>query len=331
MLIANTALVRSVSYSIRRLFVFLLCFAIPSMAGIAQSTLPSCGGIDTVLSVRWGIGQDFGREFFPQNIYGFPDTNARAEAGSADPRQICSLGLGGEIIIGWKNAVLVNRAGADFTIFENVFLKFDNRPFAEPARIAVSKDGVNFIEFPFDSLTLRGCAGVSPTIGNRQSCDSRVSGGDSFDLATIGMDSIRFIRIRDISAWLLSRTNHPLWDPTISGFDLDAVVGINLLPAPRIVASVRTQTISTQPAHTFRLWTSDNELIIDETSPTGILPTQQPMILEVYSVHGVRLLHHEDVSRASMRYGLQGLSSGMYNAILRVGNTIFRHSFLVTR
>jgi hypothetical protein len=200
-------------------------------SSVAQLQRTFGAGADTLLLFRPGAGQNFGQDarFFPRNVFGLPDTAAREDVPSANPAQICSLGMGGEIILGFKNAVLVDRSGADFTVFENAFRKFDGSVFAEPATVAVSRDGVRFVEFPFDSLSLRGCAGRTPTRGNESPFSPDRSGGDSFDLATIGMDSVRWIKLKDISAMVLNNPRHPFWDPTISGFDLDAIVALHLV------------------------------------------------------------------------------------------------------
>ncbi len=219
--------------------IFLLAAQILAFQVVAAQTRGA--GADTVFSVKWGMGQDFGRMNFPTNVLGLPDTSARADRPSSNPAQVCSLGMGGEIVLGWKNTVLVNRTGADFSVFENAFLRFDGKVFAEPAKIAVSQDGVRFVAFPFDSLSLQGCAGKTPTNGNENPFNPRVSGGDSFDLATIGMDSIRFVKITDISAMVLNNPKHPFYDPTITGFDLDALVGFSLLPV-QARTSVERQT-----------------------------------------------------------------------------------------
>jgi hypothetical protein len=207
-------------------------------------------GVDTLISFRKGTGQNFGQEpqYFPRNVFGLPDTTAREDVPSANPFQICSLGFGGEIILSWKNMVLVNRPGPDFTVFENSFRKFDGKFFAEPAKVAASQDGVRFVEFPFDSLSLKGCVGVMPTRGNESPFDPTKSGGDSFDLSAVGLDSVRFIRITDISAMVLNTPNHPFYDPTISGFDLDAIVGLSLAPLSRVTTSVQAASASNSMA-----------------------------------------------------------------------------------
>jgi hypothetical protein len=170
-------------------------------------------------------------------------------------------------------------------VFENAFVRFDGRVFAEPAKVAVSRDGTRFVEFPFDSLTLRGCAGVTPTHGNESPFNTARSGGDAFDLATIQMDSVRFIKITDISALVLNNPQHRFFDPTITGFDLDAVVGLHLVRLnprtsinTRVNASVDGQTalqtvryennylLLTLPAHTrrVRLFTLEGKAVLDE-------------------------------------------------------------------
>jgi hypothetical protein len=188
--------------------------------------------IDTVIFFKPGTGQNIGQspEFFPKNIFGLPDTNATDYVPATSEDQICSLGLGGEIIVAFKDFEIVDGHGPDFTIFENAFInQINGKIFAEPGKVAVSEDGINFFEFPFDSATLEGCAGVTTTHGKSNPFDPTISGGNSFDLSTIGLNRAKFIKITDISQMLLDNKNHKYYDPTITGFDLDAIVGINLI------------------------------------------------------------------------------------------------------
>ncbi len=207
------------------------------------------GPIDTVFSFVPGQGQATGQSapYFPGNILGLPDTSAGYDVPTVRPEHICSLGMGGEIIVGFRNAVIRDGEGPDFTIFENAFFTSlgGGRIYAEPGRVSVSRDGVTFVDFPFDSLTLAGCAGHTPTMGKANPYDAAASGGDAFDLADIGMDSVRYIRITDISTIVKDNPKHPNWDPTISGFDLDAVLALHLeqtgatssLPVPVVAVS----------------------------------------------------------------------------------------------
>ncbi len=187
--------------------------------------------IDTVFWFYPGKGQNFGQDstYFPMNIFNLPDTNASENIPSANPKNICSIGLGGEICVGFKNYYVYDGEGEDFTIFENAFINpITKKVFAEPAVVSVSEDGVNFYEFPWDYYTLQGCAGTKPTNGKANPFDPKVSGGNSFDLAVLGLKKIRYIKIKDICDTILKSPNHPYYDPVISGFDLDCVVGLNL-------------------------------------------------------------------------------------------------------
>lgn len=190
-------------------------------------------GADTVVSFTPGVGSGIGREpqYFPWNVLGLPDSSARESVPSINPVQILSLGVGGEITLRFDRHTVVDGPGPDFAVFENAFhyiLSGTQRTYAEPATVSVSRDGVTFVSFPFDSLTLAGCAGVTPTNGEQDPRDPAVSGGDLFDLSTIGVDSIRYVRIHDVTPIVRDNRKHPFWDPTLNGFDLDAVVAINV-------------------------------------------------------------------------------------------------------
>lgn len=206
--------------------VFVVFFFLSSLIAFSQYEK---GSIDTMYSVSFGNNTNFGQssEFFPKNIFGFPDSNARFDVPSSNETQICALGLDGTITVGFKGKIIRDMPGKDFTIFENAFEFLGGRIFIEPAIVQVSKDGENFITFPFDSMTLAGCAGTIPTAGNENPFDIERSGGNSFDLADIEMDSVVAIRIIDVSSIILN-SNHPLYSPIVNGFDLDAVVAFHL-------------------------------------------------------------------------------------------------------
>ncbi|TAE25300.1 MAG: T9SS C-terminal target domain-containing protein [Candidatus Kapaibacterium sp.] len=298
---------------------FLLTAQILTFQAITAQTYGA--GADTVFSVKWGMGQDFGRSNFPANVLGLPDTSARANRPSNNPAQVCSLGMGGEIVLGWKNAMLVNRTGADFSVFENAFLRFDGKVFAEPAKIAVSRDGVRFVEFPFDSLSLQGCAGKTPTNGNESPFNPRVSGGDSFDLATIGMDSIRFVKITDISAIVLNNPRHPFYDPTITGFDVDALVGFSLVP-------MQPRTSVAMPI--------SSEIIIKTSSDILTIEIPQGLSAQAHSgwsgslfnAHGASMLDFAPQTFTALSVG--HLARGAYFLVVRSeGQYFFRKILLL--
>ena len=210
-----------------------LClYIVLALAAVTSLQAYERGTIDTVISYKWGAEQNSGQspDFFPKNIFGKPDTSASETMPASNPSEVCSLGLGGEITVAFKGFEIVDAPGVDFTIFENAFLNpVTNKLFVEPAVVSVSYDGIHFTQFPFDSLTLDGCAGITPTHGKEDCFNPELSGGDGFDLATIGLQSIRYIRIKDISQIVLNYPQHPFYDPTITGFDLDAVCGLHLV------------------------------------------------------------------------------------------------------
>lgn len=201
--------------------------AVPAAAGILRAQPWSAYGADGVERFTPGEGAGVGAQFYPGNVLGLPDSTARPDVPTVDGAQILALGLGGEIVLRFDRAPIVDGPGADFTVFENAFhytIGGRERTYAEPGQVAVSRDGVEFVAFAFDTLTLHGCAGVTPIDGRRDPAEPSVSGGDAFDLADLGLDSVRYIRIRDVTSMVKENRAHPFWDATLNGFDLDAVV-----------------------------------------------------------------------------------------------------------
>lgn len=264
------------------------------------------GTIDTVFSVSFGTGTTFGQSamYFPMNIFGLPDTNARIDAPIATQEQILSLGLNGSITIGFKHYMIRDMPGKDFTIFENAFQYLGDRIFIEPAKVEVSKNGIDFYSFPFDSLTLNGCAGTYPTNGNADPFDVTISGGNSFDLADIGMDSIIAIRIIDVSSFVL-QSEHPLYNPIVNGFDLDAVVGLHLQKLDNI-SSVQYQI-------------TNNSLVF--SSVFRMLP-KEGEIISLYSVNGT-LIH------SSTEKALEVSQKGTYLLITHRNNEVKRNVIFI--
>ena len=230
---------------------------------------------DTVVALKPGAGQRVGQGpvFFPMNVLTGPEPRASRTTPIAEPREVCSLGLGGSILLGLRRAVIVDLPGPDFTVFENAFM-FGARTFAEPARVEVSRDGIAWHAFPFDSLTLRGCAGVTPTTG-LNAFDPEVSGGDAFDLATIGIDSVRWIRITDVTRIVLDNRSHPFYDPTLSGFDLDAIIAVHTVPMAfeqRIEHNALDNTLTLDVVHqaTISIYDMRGAVIHQEVLAPGI-------------------------------------------------------------
>ena len=154
----------------------------------------------------------------PRVVLGAPKGGG-ANRGSLD---VLSLGAGGSVVVGFAPFEIIDEPGPDFTVFENAF-RYGGRVFAEPGRVDVSADGTNWTAFPCDTTATGnpGCAGKTPTLCTEDNglsdLDPTVSGGDSFDLASIGLTSARYVRITDVS-----RADCDTSVDT-AGFDLDAV------------------------------------------------------------------------------------------------------------
>ncbi|HPN36333.1 MAG TPA: T9SS type A sorting domain-containing protein [bacterium] len=164
-----------------------------------------------------------GYDFFPDNVLGPPDPDRGLNSASttSDPAEILSLGHGGEITLAFTDNVVVDGPGVDFIIFENVFMNlWTGQPFMEAATVAVSQDGNRFVDFPYDTSSCVGLAGCHVVQSTSHPLDPQRSGADQFDLADVGMDWIRYVRITDMGdRWQEGAIN--------GDFDLDAVVAVN--------------------------------------------------------------------------------------------------------
>ncbi len=152
----------------------------------------------------------------------------KAEGTSFD---IVSLGRGGQITLKF-DTLIVNGDGPDFVAFENSL----NDTFLELAWVEVSYDGKNFIRIPNYSLT-------SSTVGSFGAVDpTKVTGycskyfqgyGTPFDLDSVSLDTIRFVRLVDIvgDGTAFDSNNNVIYDPYptsgSAGADIDAVGVIN--------------------------------------------------------------------------------------------------------
>lgn len=184
-----------------------------------------CQGFATgVLDVVYGNGAGFGQNEFPDIVLG-PPYGTGEYRGSFD---VLSLGHLGEIILDVAPCLITDGPGPDFILFENAFFAGGDpaAPYYELAEIGVSGDGTNFQAFdcrteenPFD-----GCAGWQPVYSHPSNeispFDPVEAGGEAFDLADLGLQTARFIKIIDLGSRQNSNTN-------ADGFDLDGVAVIN--------------------------------------------------------------------------------------------------------
>ena len=135
-----------------------------------------------------------------------------------------SLGHGGEITLEvTQEGVILDKEGPDFAIYENPIRIGDNIVYQEFAHVGVAFENKpeSYKWFPcIPQKSIVGCAGVVPTD----------QGGDLFDLKTLKIEKIRFIKIRDTG------TNISNFGKNTEGFDLDSLSLINayqeIIPEP---------------------------------------------------------------------------------------------------
>lgn len=173
-----------------------------------------------------GPGAHFGHDQMPDIVLGPPQGAGDLRGGT----DAVSLGAGGVIVLGFAQGI-IDGPGPDFTVFENPFVVpgATLRYWAELGEVSVSDDGVTWATFPCDPASDHphaGCAGANPVHAGAAlgfcPLDPRVSGGDAFDLATVGLRRARFVRIRDL------QTQGPT--APAAGFDLDAIAVLH--PGP---------------------------------------------------------------------------------------------------
>ncbi|HYD50320.1 MAG TPA: hypothetical protein VEB21_18325, partial [Terriglobales bacterium] len=207
-----------------RVAVVALLLALFAAARVATAQL----FLDEVVSFRPGTGAGFGQDLLPGIVLGRPE-GAGSIQGSFD---VVSLGNGGEIVVRFAGGGACDGPGDDFVVFENAFHagSAEGPIFVEAGIVSVSADGQQFVELPYDPSTYAGLAGRTPVFSNPENqIDPRhreLAGGDAFDLALIGMERARFVRILDPGEAIEDPGNRV--PPGINGgFDLDAAVVLN--------------------------------------------------------------------------------------------------------
>jgi hypothetical protein len=191
---------------------------------MAEADTPSAYATQ-VVSYSPGSGSGWGQDHLDEVVLGPPD-GAASPSSAVKRNQVLSLGAGGEIVVGF-DAAIVDRPGADFVVFENPFwVRGDPADvWAELGEVSVSQDGQTWHTFPCAAAPTEpgqwpGCAGWAPTNNYNTAevvpLDPQTTGGNAFDLAELGIESARFVRIRD----MLESTNSTADNV---GFDLDAV------------------------------------------------------------------------------------------------------------
>lgn len=200
------------------------CASACSDAVTAAPGPPCLSVAQRVVALEVGDAGGLNAETVPSPALGLPQ-GAGETRGSTD---VVALGAGGTLTLELAPPV-VDLPGSDLVIYENAFvLAGSTDRFEEWAELAVSAEGERFTPFPCDRRSGEGCAGRAPVQpGSPDAGALTALGGDSFDLAELGLSEVRFVRLTDVdgpqpNAWIAAPAR---------GFDLDAVVGRACVPA----------------------------------------------------------------------------------------------------
>jgi hypothetical protein len=182
---------------------------------------------DCLDAIEAGPGATFGHDALPDIVLG-PPVAGMGKSGSMD---VASLGCDGTITLAFDPPGIVDGHGDDFIVFENAFAYGDDMTFTEPAQVLVSDDGSSWLAFGCTprgdgSWPPWGCAGVTPTRAHDadEAVDPARAGGDAFDLADVGLDHARFVRLLDRTREHYGEDKWCTGDA--GGFDLDAIAAV---------------------------------------------------------------------------------------------------------
>lgn len=190
-------------------------------AGAPDDDAPSPFAV-AVISFEPGPGAGFGQDAMPDIVLGPPDGGFTSQAST----DVVSLGRGGVIVLE-MGTEFFDGDGLDLLVFENPFEiagTSGGGVFSEPGEVAVSDDGEAWKSFACDpgAEPPNGCAGYGPVLAGSKNdldpTDPDVAGGDGFDLADLGLERARFVRITDRGEGASAPT---------AGFDLDAVAVVS--------------------------------------------------------------------------------------------------------
>ena len=189
--------------------------------------------VDRVVEFKKGQGGGFNEEKLPDIVLGCPHGGGEIRGGS----HVLSLGREGSITLEFVDNEVIDGEGVDLLIFENSIKPAPGTGAVNPgydlAKVEVSEDGITWKAFAFDTGTRKGCAGHLPVYSNPETDEGRdisptdpeKAGGEAFDIAELGFQVVRFVRITDLGLSALA-------GKTTQGFDLDAVAAVHSQPRP---------------------------------------------------------------------------------------------------
>jgi hypothetical protein len=200
---------------------------------------------DAVHAYTPGINGGFGADLLPDIVLGPPRGTGLVQGSF----HVVALGIGGSMVLRFDRPVICDAPGPDFTVFENAF--HSGSPtgplFAEYGFVSVSQDGERFIDFPHNATTFEGLAGQIPVVSNPDNeidpLDPDAAGGDTFDLATVGLAWVSYVRVTDVAGAIADPGDLPQFTaPPNAGFDLDAVAALHACDPSTLATPTPTAT-----------------------------------------------------------------------------------------
>lgn len=210
---------------------------------------------------------------------------------------VLSLGDSGEVVLSF-NQPIYNGIGPDFAVFENSF----SDTFLELAKVFVSSDGVNYVEFPSHSNTpdhsgIGGFGNLDPTDLHNLAGKYRALYGTPFDLedlidsSGINVNHISHVKLidcvgtSDFNYASKDSYGNKIIDPYPTnfpggGFDLDAIAAINISPLASVSEIDLVLSCYPNPASdhiilqsslpiNYQLFSLDGQLIISGAAMSG--------------------------------------------------------------
>ncbi len=210
---------------------------------------------------------------------------------------VLSLGDSGEVVLSFNQAIY-NGIGPDFAVFENSF----SDTFLELAKVFVSSDGVNYVEFPSHSNTpdhsgIGGFGTLDPTDLHNLAGKYRAQYGTPFDLedlidsAGINVNHISHVKLidcvgtSDFNYASKDSYGNKIIDPYPTnfqggGFDLDAIAAINISPLASVDEIALDISCYPNPANeyvsvkstlsiNYQLYSLDGQLMRSDSNRSG--------------------------------------------------------------
>jgi len=215
---------------------------------------------------------------------------------------IVCLGRGGEITFTF-DTLIVNKEGPDFVCFENAL----SPTFLELGWIEVSMDGLNFERFPNHSLTpspVEAFGDVDPTKINGYCSKYQQAYGTPFDLDSVSLDTIRYIKFIDIvgDGNALDSDRNIIYDPYATtgsaGLDIEAVGVIHAAPLQEGIREISSSDLRIYPNPANNYFFVDSEKLRIKSC-------------EIYSLTG-ELIKKVNISNSKLQISTEDWEDGIY-------------------